>query len=105
MAGGRTEGSRGGHPAPDLELRNRALDALVALIHDLAASRTGGRSDEALAGARALQRKAQFMVDFVEAENSMGFHAPQEAARILGEAIDYARQGQLALRGELSPRP
>jgi nitrite reductase (cytochrome c-552) len=28
----------------------------------------------------------------------MGFHAPQEAARILGEAIDYARQGQIALR-------
>jgi nitrite reductase (cytochrome c-552) len=25
----------------------------------------------------------------------MGFHAPQEAARLLGEAIDYARQGQL----------
>jgi nitrite reductase (cytochrome c-552) len=33
----------------------------------------------------------------------MGFHAPQEAARILGEAIDYARQGQLALRGEPTP--
>jgi nitrite reductase (cytochrome c-552) len=27
----------------------------------------------------------------------MGFHAPQEAARILAEALDYARQGQLAL--------
>ena len=26
----------------------------------------------------------------------MGFHAPQEAARILGESIDYARQGELA---------
>jgi nitrite reductase (cytochrome c-552) len=26
----------------------------------------------------------------------MGFHAPQELARILGEAIDFARQGQLA---------
>ena len=25
----------------------------------------------------------------------MGFHAPQELARILGEVIDYARQGQL----------
>ena len=25
----------------------------------------------------------------------MGFHAPQEMARILGEAIDFARQGQL----------
>jgi hypothetical protein len=25
---------------------------------------------------------------------SLGFHAPQEGARILGEAIDYARQAQ-----------
>ena len=25
----------------------------------------------------------------------MGFHAPQETARLLGEAIDYARQGQV----------
>jgi len=27
---------------------------------------------------------------------NQGIHAPQEAARILAEAIDYARQGQLA---------
>jgi nitrite reductase (cytochrome c-552) len=27
----------------------------------------------------------------------MGFHAPQETARILGEAIDFGRQGQLEL--------
>jgi nitrite reductase (cytochrome c-552) len=39
------------------------------------------------------------MLDFVEAENSTGFHAPEEAERILAESIDYARQGQLALRG------
>jgi len=26
----------------------------------------------------------------------MGFHAPQEAARVLGEAADFARQGQIA---------
>jgi formate-dependent nitrite reductase cytochrome c552 subunit len=25
----------------------------------------------------------------------MGFHAPQETARLLGEAIDYARQAQV----------
>ena len=37
-------------------------------------------------------------MEFVESENSNGFHAPQEAARILGEAIDYLRQGQIALR-------
>jgi hypothetical protein len=34
-------------------------------------------------------------MDFMVAENSMGFHAPQEAARILGEAIDYARQAEI----------
>ncbi len=42
--------------------------------------------------------KAQFYLDFVEAENSTGFHAPQEAARILGESIDLSRQGQVSLR-------
>jgi nitrite reductase (cytochrome c-552) len=26
----------------------------------------------------------------------MGFHAPQEAARVLGEAADLARQDQVA---------
>lgn len=33
----------------------------------------------------------------------MGFHAPQEAARILGEAIDFARQGQIALKAMPAP--
>jgi nitrite reductase (cytochrome c-552) len=70
-------------------LLSRAEDALVALIDDLKA---GGATEAALQ----LQRKAQWRVDFVNAENSMGFHAPQESARILAEAIDYARQGQLA---------
>ena len=28
----------------------------------------------------------------------MGFHAPQETARILAEAIDYARQGEQQAR-------
>ena len=79
-------------------LRNRAMDAVVALIGDLKRARAGGRGDHKLAAAQELQRRAQFLLDFVEAENSTGFHAPQEAARILGEAIDFARQGQLALR-------
>jgi len=43
-------------------------------------------------------RRAQFLLDFIEAENSMGFHAPQEAARVLGLSIDNSRKGQLALR-------
>jgi nitrite reductase (cytochrome c-552) len=32
----------------------------------------------------------------------VGFHAPQEAARVLGEAIDFSRQGQLTLRDVLA---
>ncbi len=36
---------------------------------------------------------------FIEAENSMGFHAPEEAARILAESIDFARKGQATLAG------
>jgi nitrite reductase (cytochrome c-552) len=80
------------------QLRNLAMDALVDLIADLEAAQSDGRAGAALDSARALQRQAQFRIDFVEAENSTGFHAPQEAARILGEAIDLARRGQLALR-------
>ena len=79
-------------------LRNQALDALVALITDIEAARAAGKTDAELRSARELQRRAQFYVDFVEAENSTGFHAPLEAARILGEAMNYARQGQVAVR-------
>lgn len=73
----------------------RAEEAVVALIGDLSTAMASGATDEQLAAARDYQRKAQWRLDYIAAENSMGFHAPQEAARILGEAIDYARQGQL----------
>ena len=57
----------------------------------------GERRKVALASVLALQTKAQWRITFVAADRSKGFHAPQEAARILAEAIDYARQGQLQL--------
>jgi len=79
-------------------LMDRAEDAVVQLIGDLEKAKKGGLDDAKLAPIFEYQRKAQWRVDFVNAENSMGFHAPQEAARILAEAIDYGRQGQLALR-------
>ena len=68
------------------------------LINDLKAAKTAGATDGELATAQDFQRKAQFFLDFVEAENSTGFHAPQEAARILGESINFSRLGQNALR-------
>jgi len=43
-------------------------------------------------------------LDFVAAENSMGFHAPR-AAHLFSEAIDYARQGQFAVLSAPAPLP
>jgi nitrite reductase (cytochrome c-552) len=80
-------------------LRNIAMDALVDLINDIKAARDAGRNDAAVTTAQDFQRRAQFYVDFIESENSTGFHAPQEAARILGESINFSRKGQIALRG------
>jgi nitrite reductase (cytochrome c-552) len=77
-------------------LLSRAEDALLGLYDAVKAAKTAGADSVALAAALRLQRRAQFRADYVNAENSMGFHAPQEAARILGEAIDYARQGEIA---------
>lgn len=78
------------------KLLERGESALVDAIFAIARAKERGCDDASLKEARALQRRGQFRVDFVNAENSMGFHAPQEAARILGEGIDYARQAQLA---------
>ena len=80
------------------QLRNQAMDALMDLIKDLKAAKTAGAPEALLTKAQTFQRKAQWYLDFVEAENSMGFHAPQEAARILGEAINLCRLGQVAIR-------
>jgi nitrite reductase (cytochrome c-552) len=92
-----------------IQSRNYALlqrggAAIVALIDAIMQAKGEGATHEQLAPALALQRRAQWRLDFIAAENSMGFHAPQEAARILGEAIDYARQGQVAaLTWRLAP--
>jgi nitrite reductase (cytochrome c-552) len=86
------------------KLRSEALDALMDLINDLKAARTSGlaTNDPVLLEAQDFQRKSKWYLDFVEAENSMGFHAPQESARILAESINYARQGQAWFMGSIS---
>jgi nitrite reductase (cytochrome c-552) len=89
-------------------MRNRAMDAVVALIGDLQRATSPGSAAVAPAQvetARAYHRRAQFLLDFIEAENSMGFHADQEAMRVLGLSLDAARLGQLALRDPAVPGP
>ncbi len=67
-------------------------------IAKTAPAKEAGRPDAELAAARDFQRKAQSYLDFVEAENATGFHAPGEALRVLAESIDFSRRGQGALR-------
>ena len=80
----------------NFELLQNGGRAIVDLIEAILEARGEGATDGQLAVALEFQRKAQWRLDYVAAENSMGFHAPQEAARILGEAADLARQGQVA---------
>ncbi len=84
-------------------LLTRAEQATAALIEGIVRAEAVGVSLDNLTKARQMQRAAQFRLDWVSAENSMGFHAPQEAARILAESIDYARQGLMALAAGAAP--
>lgn len=79
-------------------MRDMAMNALMELIDDIKAQKDDPAMAEQVKEAQSRQRKAQFFIDFAEAENSTGFHAPQEAVRIFGEAINEIRQGQLALQ-------
>ncbi len=86
-------------------LMQRGGQAVVDLIDAVLAAKARGATADQLTPALALQRRAQWRLDFIAAENSMGFHAPQEAARALGEAIDFARQGQIAALTAGAPLP
>jgi nitrite reductase (cytochrome c-552) len=84
-------------------LINRGADALMDMVDALAAARANGADDAQLASAIQFQRSAQWRLDYVFSEGSHGFHASQEAARILAEAIDYARQGEAAALAVMAP--
>ncbi len=77
------------------DLTGRAEAALLQMLDAFKGAKDKGVAADKLAEAQQLHRKAQWRLDFVLSENSLGFHAPQESARILGEAIDYARQAQI----------
>jgi nitrite reductase (cytochrome c-552) len=78
--------------------RNIAMDALMDLIGETEKARKAGATEAQLKPVWQAQRKAQFFIDYVEAENSTGFHAPGEALRLITVALDEIRKGQLALR-------
>ncbi len=77
-------------------LMDRAAVAMTDMLDTILAVQAQGASEEQLEPIRQLQRKAMWRLDYISSENSKGFHADQEAARILGESIDYSRQAQTA---------
>jgi nitrite reductase (cytochrome c-552) len=89
----------------NLQVLQRAGRTLLDTLDAIKQAKTEGATDAQLAAAHALHRKAQWRVDFVAAENSMGFHAPQETSRMLADAVDYARQAQIAAMQWRTPKP
>ncbi|QDT09734.1 ammonia-forming cytochrome c nitrite reductase subunit c552 [Planctomycetes bacterium K23_9] len=77
-------------------LMDRAAVAMTDMLDAILAAQEAEASEEDLKPIRDLQRKAMWRLDYISSENSKGFHADQEAARILAESIDYSRQAQAA---------
>lgn len=67
----------------------------VEAIHAIEAAAQATVKPEALVEARSLQRKAQFLLDWVAAENSMGFHNPELIMETLTKSLNYATQAKL----------
>lgn len=87
-------------------LIDRAAVAVTELFDAIIDVQKSGATVEQLVPIRLLQRKAMWRLDYIASENSKGFHASQEAARILGESVDYARQAiALCYRLDLNAKP
>jgi nitrite reductase (cytochrome c-552) len=108
------------HNVPESELRDRIVTiqnrtkdlieraalATTDMLDAIRDAQAAGADPEQLAPLLELQRRSHWRLDFISSENSLGFHADQEAARILAESIDYARRAQamaIALRASAAP--
>jgi nitrite reductase (cytochrome c-552) len=71
-------------------------DALIDSLNAIKLATANPNADGAkLDEARQIHRKAQFMWDFVSAENSMGFHNPEYFLKFLAVSTNLARQAQM----------
>jgi len=78
-----------------MEATTRAGEAMTDMLDAILEAKAAGLSDEQLGEVFRLQRKAIWRLDYISSENSRGFHADQEAMRLLAESIDYSRQAQM----------
>jgi len=80
------------------KMLRRAEESVLELIRAIADARAAGYENTLFMEAREYQRAAQWRMDFVGSENSMGVHASGEALRLLSEAIDLAARGRTSVR-------
>jgi nitrite reductase (cytochrome c-552) len=81
--------------AKTVAMTNRAGEAMTEMLDAIVAAKEAGVGNDRLEDVFTLQRKAMWRLDYISSENSRGFHADQEAMRILAESIDYSRQAQI----------
>lgn len=84
------------------ELLGLAERAITDLMDAIVGAQNAGVPDGELEEARRFHRQAQLRWDFVDAENSTGFHSPQEAARVLAHSADLARRGEVSALSALA---
>lgn len=77
--------------------KQSAEEVLVKAHLDIGAALQAGVTDGELAAARTLVREAQYRWDFVSSHNGVGFHAPQECSRILGDSARQAQEARLVV--------
>lgn len=77
-----------------IDLTDRAAAAMTDMLDAIVAAKEAGAGEDDLAPIFERQRAAMWRLDFISSENSRGFHADQEAARILAESIDESRHAQ-----------
>ncbi|MEK6752513.1 MAG: ammonia-forming cytochrome c nitrite reductase subunit c552 [Chloroflexota bacterium] len=78
------------------ETKLNTEDAIIDAMNAIKAAVAAGNADATLLDeARKLHREAQFMWDFISAENSTGFHNPEYALEVLAKSADLARQAQM----------
>lgn len=77
------------------EMLDRCERVLTAAHLEIGDAKKLGATDEELAGVRKLVSNAQMYWDYIAASNGMGFHAPQESARVLGKSLDLGQECRL----------
>jgi len=91
---GRVEGMQTNH----LQMLAAVEEAITKLHLEIGDAIKIGATDAELENVRGIVSKAQMYWDYVAANNGMGFHAPQECARILNKALKFAAEGRLEIQ-------